>query len=301
MRHVRCLQGVGISTIGLFPNEPAAELIGSFRGTTGEPIHVIRWLATGEANAAVVLLHGYGDHSSRYRDFAVELNNAGFDVYGIDFTGFGRSGGVRGLILNVQNLQSDVATLVLEIAGSRPGRPIHVMGPSIGGVMAVSMLAMDRCKDVITTGIGLSPLVAVSASPPKAVLPTLRAISKFVPTFPTNSVVPEQISNDPQTIADFVADPYIFRGKVPLSSGVQMMTAADSLLEVASSIHQPTLIIYGSEDAFADSSGSRDLYSRLGSSDKKIVEITGGWHELLFDTHRHEVKHELYSWLTTHS
>lgn len=285
----------------MFPSDSATELIGGFRGAGGCPIHVVRWSTTGPSRADVVLLHGYGDYSSRYRDFARELNSAGYDVYGIDFAGFGRSGGGRGFISAFQNLTSDVATLVLQIAESRPDRPIHAMGHSIGGVIAVSMLSEARCRDMVTTGIGLSPLIAVAASPPKAVLPAVRAISEFLPTFPTNSVVPEQISNYPQTIADFVSDPFIFRGKVPLRSGVQMMSAADALLASAPSISQPVLIMYGTDDVFADSAGSQDLYSRLGSTDKRIVEISGGWHELLFDKHRDEVKNELYSWLATHS
>jgi hypothetical protein len=93
---------------------------------------------------------------------------------------------------------------------------------------------------VITTAIALSPLIAVTASPPKAVLPAVRVISGLAPGIPTNSVVPGQISNNPQTIADFVADPFIFRGKVPLRSGVQMMAAADALLADAPSIGRPS-------------------------------------------------------------
>lgn len=285
----------------MFPRESATELIGGFRGATGDPIHVIRWSTTDDSRGDVVLLHGYGDYSSRYRDFARELNSAGYDVYGIDFAGFGRSGGASGLIRDFENLRSDVATLVREIADSRPARPIHTMGPSLGGVISVSMLSMDGCREAITTGIALSPLIAVSGSPPKAAMPAVRAVATLVPTVPTNSVVPEQISNDPQTIADFVADPFIFRGKVPLGSGVQMMSAAEALLADAPSIDQPVLVMYGTGDVFADSSGSQELYSRLGSSDKRIVEISGGWHELLFDKHRDEVKSELYSWLAGHS
>jgi alpha-beta hydrolase superfamily lysophospholipase len=285
----------------MFPGESGSELIGGFRGAAGDPIHVIRWSTTDDSRGDVVLLHGYGDYSSRYRDFARELNGAGYDVYGIDFAGFGRSGGDRGLIRDFENLRSDVATLVHQIAGSRSARPIHTMGHSIGGVIAVSMLSVDGCQELITTGIALSPLVAVSASPPKVILPAVRAIAALVPRFPTNSVVPEQISNDPQTIADFVADPFIFRGKVPLRSGVQMMSAAEALLADAPSIAQPVLIMYGTGDVFADSDGSQELYSRLGSSDKRILEISGGWHELLFDKHRDEVKSEIYSWLGDHS
>jgi alpha-beta hydrolase superfamily lysophospholipase len=285
----------------MFPHESVTELIGGFRGATGDPIHVIRWSTTGDSHGDVVLLHGYGDYSSRYRDFARELNRAGYDVYGIDFAGFGRSGGERGLISDFETMRSDVSTLVREIACSRPVRPIHTMGHSIGGVIAISMLSMDSCRDLITTGIGLSPLIAVTASPPKAVLPAVRVIAGFAPGLPTNAVVPEQISNDPQTIMDFVADPFIFRGKVPLCSGVQMMSAAEGLLADAPSIDRPVLVMYGTEDVFGDPVGSKQLYSRLGSSDKQIVEISGGWHELLFDKHRDEVKSELYSWLAAHS
>ncbi len=80
-----------------------------------------------------------------------------------------------------------------------------------------------------------------------------------------------------------------------------MMSAAEDLLADAPSIDQPVLVMYGTKDVFSDPVGSQELYSRLGSSDKQIVEISGGWHELLFDKHRDEVKSELYSWLAAHS
>jgi alpha-beta hydrolase superfamily lysophospholipase len=130
----------------MFPCDSATELIGGFRGAAGDPIHVIRWSTTDDPHGDIVLLHGYGDYSSRYRYFARELNSAGYDVYGIDFGGFGRSGGDRGLISDFESLRSDVATLVRGIADSRPVRPIHTIGHSIGGVIAVSMLSMESCR-----------------------------------------------------------------------------------------------------------------------------------------------------------
>lgn len=63
------------------------------------PLYVQRWrhslaiAASAPPKALVLILHGLGDHSGRYAEFAQYLTRRNFWVYGLDFTGHGRSGG----------------------------------------------------------------------------------------------------------------------------------------------------------------------------------------------------------------
>ena len=46
--------------------------------------------------AAVLLLHGFGEHSGHYHRFAGALVHSGFDVWALDHEGHGLTGGVSG-------------------------------------------------------------------------------------------------------------------------------------------------------------------------------------------------------------
>ena len=68
-----------------------------FEGSRGR-IHHEAWLPEEAARAAVVLLHGYGEHLGLYDALARRLMAAGHAVHALDCVGHGRSDGERGRI-----------------------------------------------------------------------------------------------------------------------------------------------------------------------------------------------------------
>ena len=56
-----------------------------------------RWLTTNaRAKGNVFIVHGLGEHMGRYEHVAAALTAAGFNVFGVDHQGHGRSEGERG-------------------------------------------------------------------------------------------------------------------------------------------------------------------------------------------------------------
>ena len=53
------------------------------------------------ARGRVVVVHGYGEHGSRYAELAQSLVAAGFDVLLYDQRGHGHSGGVRAYLAQI--------------------------------------------------------------------------------------------------------------------------------------------------------------------------------------------------------
>ena len=90
----------------------------------------------------VVLVHGASEHSGRYGHVADALVADGYAVYALDHRGHGRSEGPRAVLDRMDNAVADVDQLVLQASEEHPGAPVFMLGHSMGGTVAVSLL---RC------------------------------------------------------------------------------------------------------------------------------------------------------------
>ena len=69
---------------------------GRFQGAHGLTIAYREWRpAAGTTRAVLLILHGLGEHSGRYRHVAEALTDAGVACFGIDHRGHGLSDGAR--------------------------------------------------------------------------------------------------------------------------------------------------------------------------------------------------------------
>ena len=70
-----------------------AHSVFSIIGSHGKEIFGNKWLIEGENSSKgnVIIVHGMGEYSYRYNEFATFLNNNGYDVYALDHLGHGRN------------------------------------------------------------------------------------------------------------------------------------------------------------------------------------------------------------------
>ena len=71
-----------------------------------------RWTPAGKPKAVVNLVHGLGEHSSRYGYVAQEFTKAGYVFNTMDLRGHGKSDGPRGYAPGFSTLVSDIEFLV---------------------------------------------------------------------------------------------------------------------------------------------------------------------------------------------
>ena len=106
------------------------------------------WLPPGGANgdsiqakATIVIVHGFGEHSGRYRPLALQLINNGFAVYAYDQRGHGKSGGIRAYIDSWDEYISDFERAIARVYESAGDMPIFILGHIIFSVCPLAKIA----------------------------------------------------------------------------------------------------------------------------------------------------------------
>jgi alpha-beta hydrolase superfamily lysophospholipase len=93
------------------------------------------WPPAGDPRSVVVIAHGAGEHSGRYQHVADALVAAGHIVYALDHRGHGRSEGPRALVDRLEHAVTDLDELVVLASGEHPGKPVFLIGHSMGGAI----------------------------------------------------------------------------------------------------------------------------------------------------------------------
>lgn len=145
-------------------------------------IATVRWEPDSDPVGIVQIVHGIAEHSERYEDFALYLNDLGYIVVSEDHMGHGKScehGSTKGFFHGGWwAAVDDVCTLMRITMEQFPGVPYVLFGHSMGSFMARSVLAkypdigIDGC---VICGTGWQPEAALRAG--KLLADTIRKFS----------------------------------------------------------------------------------------------------------------------------
>src|SRR3972149_3393256 len=90
--------------------------------------------------AALVFVHGIGEHCGRYGYLSAGLVKAGFAVFGYDHRGHGRSDGARGHIHSWEDYRDDLRAALRQVASLLAGVPAFLYGHSMGSLVVLDYL-----------------------------------------------------------------------------------------------------------------------------------------------------------------
>lgn len=243
----------------------------------GEQLHFRRWWVEG-ALGTVVVSHGLGEHSGRYRRLAVELNRSGFSVYALDHVGHGLSTGRRGHVDDFARYSTHLHDFVRLVRRDNPGRPVHLLGHSMGGLIACG--CVHRFGDVDSLLLS-APAFQGSAEPTGLELSLIRMLGRWLPSLPLpNRVNPSWLSHDVEAVDAYRQDPLVHRRITP-AWFLAFLRERKMLLAAAGEITAPCLMLLPRGDRIVDSTVSERFFESLGSPEKTLHGVAGAYHELL--------------------
>ena len=269
---------------------------GSFQSGSGANIFYRCW-APAEPRAVLLLAHGLAEHCGRYGDFASFFADAGIATYALDLPGHGRSDGKRGHIRDFQEYTGALGALLSLAREAHPDIPFVLFGHSMGGLIAADFLLQHQTEFVAAVLTGAA--IQSPQQPSSIVLFINRVIASVMPRLGVLRMDASGISRDPQVISDYKNDPLVYRGKATAGLVTALFSAMKRVVDNASSIRLPMLIMHGSVDSLTAVEGSKLLHDSISSRDKKIVIYDGLYHEILNEPERKNVMEDILQWLET--
>lgn len=272
--------------------------------------------------APVLLIHGYGQNRYAFhlpsRSLVNHLARAGFDVFNLDLRGRGRSShlGAKHCTAVTEFIEEDVPTALEEIAQHTGGRPVFLVGHSLGGIVAYCVAVRDRPRvaGVVSLGspylfaLGSRWLAAVGAAflavdswkqLPNLVVPAraygryVRAARKIVesPLYPVpfRGFRPGEI--EPEVLEEHMAlamdrgSIATMRSMFAWARDVRSKKAGEGGLfgygARFEALDIPLLVVAGRYDDLAPAASVRPAYERSHSTDRSYRELPFGHVDML--------------------
>jgi alpha-beta hydrolase superfamily lysophospholipase len=244
--------------------------------------------------AVVCLVHGLGEHSSRYAHVADALAKEGFVLFSFDLRGHGRSGGARGHMNSIDDFMQDISLLLEQARTRYPGLPVFLYGHSLGGILVLhyGLKHKPNVKGVIATSPGLH--TALEKQPVKILLANVLGALMPTSTLPSG-LDPKAISRDNTVVETYMNDPLV-HDKISLGFGKIMLGVTKWTLENAGKFPVPLLLLHGKGDEIAFYSSSTEFAAPLQDR-ATLVLWDGAYHELHNEPEKAEVFKTMMMWM----
>jgi alpha-beta hydrolase superfamily lysophospholipase len=268
----------------------------SWKTFDGLQVFAQAWRPAGAPKAVVALLHGVGDHSSRFPRLVEPLTDAGYAVSTFDQRGHGKTEGPRVHAPSYESLLRDIDRHLDNTRERFPRIPVILYGQSFGAAQALCYVLKRRPQ--LSCVVSSSPGLASGVRQPAAKILAVRLLSRIAPTLriPLGSPL-SGLSHDPDWVESTERDPM---HSVTLSAriAVEQLDTNRWILS-QTSFPLPLLIMQGTADLHVDPEVNVAFAGRLaGDVTFKLWEGLG--HELHNELNRNEVLAYLRTWLDAH-
>ncbi len=268
-----------------------------FRGTGGVMLVEQSWRPEAAADAlpraVVVIHHGLKSHSSLYAELANRLVSRGYAVHAYDMRGHGRSAGRRATLDDFGDLTADLDRFIRRVRRREPGRPIFLLGHSVGGVV-VTLYALERRPELAGL-IVLAPALRVDRLPIEvAATPIAGAL---LPNLPAVNVPNELFSRSPEVVRAMDRDPLIYQPAGPARTGAALTRALVRIWQRADELDIPLLGLHGTADRATSPRGTAELVRKARTRDRTLLLYRGLYHDLIHEPEREQVMADIERWL----
>ncbi|MDD5546165.1 MAG: lysophospholipase [Candidatus Omnitrophica bacterium] len=267
---------------------------GSFKNKDAQNIFYRAFIPE-KPKAAVILVHGLGEHSAKYNYFAEDACKKGMAFFAYDQRGNGRSGGFRCHVDRFDDLVEDLRQFVGIAKIESLCDDAFIVGLSMGGL--TSLLFSMKYGGMIKGAVVCAPALRF-VSPPTGIEAGMAGLlSFFLPRLTTPNRVPfEYLSHDKELVEKTKGDKQSHR-VISFRLFSEATKAAAYALENAASVKVPLLLLQGTGDKVVDPSGTKEFFRKMTFADKEIKLYDGLYHELLRETERQEITDYILGWI----
>ena len=259
----------------------------------GAPLYSVNW-SPPQAQAAICLIHGLGEHCRRYDHLAEYFNSHNIGLITYDQKGHGRTEGKRGHTPSMNAFLDDVSLMLQKTKELYPNLPLILYGHSMGGNIVLNYLVSRKptLSGVITTGA----FIQFVKEPPAIQLFVGRIMRMIYPKFTQpNALDVYGISTVRAEVAKYISDPLV-HDDISSATAIDMIQTAKKLQRFNGAVNVPLLMMHGEKDRLTNPKGSREFSENI-KGDVTYKEWKGLFHEIHNEHNQKEVLDDMMKWI----
>lgn len=248
---------------------------------------------------SVFILHGLGEHASRYEDVARFLTQLDFDVISQDHAGHGLAltdGGMKELP-SMEEALTEVEDTWTHL---KRGGPWFLLGHSFGALLGLKWIL--RGKKSLSLPYEFATRAFISAPPLELRMPVPEwkrklaiNLRSLMPTLRIeNEISPDYLSHDILNVEHYRTDPLV-HGHASPKLFVSLLETVQNVIEHPMDIEIPVALAVGEEDPIVQPVAIENYYERLNTH-KTLYRYPNRRHEILNEIGRERVYQHLAEW-----
>lgn len=266
---------------------------GTFTGVDGAELFYRMIEPLTAPKAAVILVHGHGDHSGGLHNISFGLVQEGYIVYSFDLRGHGKSSGKRGFIKSWDEYRGDLHEFRKLVSKKQPRLPLYIMGHSMGGVIALDY-AIDFSSG-ISGIIAIAPALSYEVTRFEQLGITL--MGKIKPDLSINKSRNFQVMTKNSAMAAKFYSDTLRHNTITPGLGRGLIQGVTSVLNQAHLISMPFLLQYGLRDKITPPTKLGYFFKQVSSKDKQLVEYPAAKHRPFDGAGKEQFLRDLITWL----
>lgn len=231
--------------------------------------------STKPSKASIVFIHGACEHSSRYIETALKFVDNSFDVHLYDVRGHGYSSGPC-IMIELENVYESLALVLKQIP---QGKPVFLMGHSMGGATAFSFLKMNpsiKVAGVITSSAFVDFPKDLGGTVRKKVMSCIPEI--FDGLIMNSQLFPLKITRNPVEVKGFVDDRFLFPiVSIRFLKTLMKLSKCVRIYKAKERFNFPVFMLVGEEDKLTRMEYGKKVFDNLKQEDKRFHIFEEGW------------------------
>lgn len=252
----------------------------------------------------VACVHGLSGSGEQFGPLPERLRD--FSFYALDLRGQGRDPVAerRGMALDVETQRRDIGAFVGALRRRHAGRPLFLMGESMGSLLAADFAARENADGAEIDGLVLSvPVVGLRREVPRA---ARRVLEFLAGVFPRWRLSPSRFVNGKAFAPPLTRDieyqealrkkPHHIRD-YSLRFFAELGALMDGSHATAERLDHRVLVLAAGRDCFVRSEQIEEWFQRIPSGDKTLRVYPESYHLLWHDWDRETVAGDVRTWL----
>lgn len=236
--------------------------------------------------AVVILIHGFGEHISRYEHVAEKFTTNSISVLGVDLIGHGNSTGKRGHVESMNDFYGCLDTMLGYAKQDLKDLPFILYGHSMGGNIVLNY-HLNNKKNEFCCVLASSPWLKLKLQPSAVQLFLAKTMNSIYPSLQqAGDLDIKEISSVKSVQEDYANDPLNHK-KISVRLFNEIYKNGLHVIENAANINIPVLIAHGEADAITSADASKEFAANCPSATLKL------WPDLRHETHNEHNQDEV--------